>query len=222
MHVPLCKDRKNYLPASGRCTSISSWIQSGPGNILRQRSNAARSSTTLKMPLQPPKTLGIKLRRKVPGPSLIVLRSGSWLSEAQTVETQGTVVLDFTGWDVKTAQPTEKPGMMNRMDLPETRHSLSHTTSESVARDRLEIKAFRTVSLASRITPCDWARKSLNDIRLSSAVWVQDCAETRLRERIASLYYSVHKETRVQRARWTTKRHLASNLGVKSSWNTPP
>jgi hypothetical protein len=48
-----------------------------PGDVLRQRSNAARSSSILKVALYDSATRGMKLRGNVSALSLITLKEGS-------------------------------------------------------------------------------------------------------------------------------------------------
>jgi hypothetical protein len=56
--------------------------------------------------------------------------------------------------DVRVVTPTEKPGMVVWLYLPDMNYSLLHTISERVDEDRLEIKALLDVYLASRMTRC--------------------------------------------------------------------
>jgi hypothetical protein len=61
-------------------------------------------------------------------------------------------VFAISAWDGRTAPAADKPGMTVRLYLPDMRRSLSQTTWERIDRDRLEIKDFRDVCLASRET----------------------------------------------------------------------
>jgi hypothetical protein len=61
------------------------------------------------------------------------------------------MVLGISACDARTVPPADKPGKFVRLYLPDMRRSLFHTTSGRVDLDRLEIKAFHDVCLASRV-----------------------------------------------------------------------
>jgi hypothetical protein len=89
------------------------------------------------------------------------------------------MVLAMSAWDVRKAPPTDKPGVMVRLYLPDMRRSLSHSTSHDVC-------------LASRMTGWALEWKRLKDIRLSNVGWARNCVKTRSWNRIAYCHSSVH------------------------------
>jgi hypothetical protein len=109
------------------------------------------------------------------------------------------MVSAMSAWDVRTALPTDKPGVMFRLYLPDMRRYLSHTTSERVDREKLEIKAFHYVCFASWMTRWALEVKRLKDIKFSKVAWAWKCVKARRRERIESRHSSVHHGTGVRR-----------------------
>jgi hypothetical protein len=62
---------------------------------------------------------------------------------------RGRYVVGYVSLGCEVAPPADKPTIMGRLYLNDMRRSLSHTQSERVDRDRLEIKAFLDICLAS-------------------------------------------------------------------------
>jgi hypothetical protein len=84
------------------------------------------------------------------------------------------MVLDVSPWHVTTAQQAYMPGLTDRLHLHDMRRSLFHTIYERTDRERLQIKAFHNVCLASRMIRWAFARKCSNDIKLCKAVWARN------------------------------------------------
>jgi hypothetical protein len=101
----------------------------------------------------------------------------------------------MSSWDVMVAPPTEMPGMVVRLHLPDMRRSLFHTTSERADRDRLDTNASHDVRLALRTIRWALARRRLREIRISVVGWVRNWRRALFRARIASRHSSVHEGT---------------------------
>jgi hypothetical protein len=117
------------------------------------------------------------------------------------------IALAMSAWDVMVTPPTEMPGMVVRLHLPDMRRSLFPTTSERADRDGLDTNASHDVRLALRTTRWALERRRLKEIRFSIAGWVQNCRRALYRASIASRHTSIHQGT-------GTRRGLVDDLGM--------
>jgi hypothetical protein len=62
---------------------------------------------------------GVKLRGKVSALSSMTLKRGIWFSELHTIKKEEVIVLAMSAWNVITSLPTQMPGMMNALHLPD-------------------------------------------------------------------------------------------------------
>jgi hypothetical protein len=113
----------------------------------------------------------------------------------------------MSAWDVMVAPPTEMPGMVVRLHLPDMRRSFFHTTSERTDRDRPDTNASHDVRLALHTKRWALARRHLKEIRVSIVVWVSNSPRALFRARRASRHSSVHQET-------GTWRGIVDDLGM--------